>query len=807
MEPIERFRQTPGGDLAARVAELPPASGSFERVFTWEQAVRVLRKRGRMMVLVAVALTLAVAVYAVTLKNVYQPIARIEVDSMDSGLRTLQEIQYSSGVPDQDYLETQAEILRSQALAVRVIRALHLDRNAEFVGASNGAPPAPPAPVRQRSAQASAVLQDQFDLAERTAAESAALGQLQANLVVTPIRNSRLIDVSYTSHDPAMAQLIINTIVTTFIDQNYRNRYTSTTEASDWLSAQLNDLRQKVDESTRSVVAYQARYGLVEIGNQDLPQSQLMGELNHQLALAQADRIEAEAHGRMIDSGQADALPALREDLLYQNLMTRYAEIQGQLEQARAIYGDENANVKKLLAQSAGMFDQVQAERQVILDRARAALPAAKSREETLLQARDKLRAQMGETSSHFMEFEQLKNEALSNSELYNTLQGRLKEAGIYAGLRSSNIHIVDLAPKLLVATGPHRVFIVVVGAFFSCLFAVVLGLLQESFENTIRTPDDIRECVGLPSLAMLPSMGWSRNWAKGLLGSGSGATPQLTRAIAKPLPQDAQLADCEGMRGLRTSLSVLASRAGVPPCVVLVSSSLIGEGKTTVATNLAISFAQRGRTCLLIDADLRRPRVAEFFGLPSEPGLSDLLNGRATPEGALQQVPQIPGLTILPCGRAEADPADLLSEARMQALLRLVKDKFDFIVIDSPPVIPFSEARLLSLASDAVVLVGRYGFTTRRAMSRGTELLEEVRAPIAGVVLNDMDLNSADYHYYNYGFSRGAYGRLENESRRATANAATSDRGEAESNGQARPEAAPPDKRGPDDQSKGAHA
>jgi len=158
----------------------------------------------------------------------------------------------------------------------------------------------------------------------------------------------------------------------------------------------------------------------------------------------------------------------------------------------------------------------------------------------------------------------------------------------------------------------------------------------------------------------------------------------------------------------------------------------------------------------LLIDGDLRRPRIAEAFGLNSAPGLSDILTGAAQPESTIVNTKQVPGLSILPSGRAEQDPAGLLTVEHMQDLLRTVKHKYDVIVVDSPPVIPFSDARLLALVSDAVIFVSRYGFTTRRAITRGAQLLEEVRAPMAGVVLNGIDLASADYHYYNYGFSRG---------------------------------------------------
>jgi capsular exopolysaccharide synthesis family protein len=723
-------------------------------MFTWEQAVRVLRLRRTMILSVALILIAATVAAAFLLKNVYQPTARIEIDPLEAGIKTLQEIETTNGASDQDYLETQVQILQSEALAMRVIRALHLDRNLEFVAHRDflkfgqaGANAA----TNVSAEQSTGFLREQFDLADRSTLEALALKTFQWRLSVSPIRNSRLIEVSFTSHDPQLARLITNTLVTQFIDQNYKTRYSSTMEASDWLSSQLDTLRQNVEKSTQAVADFENQYGLVESEDRDVPMSQLMAEENHQLSDAQATRIEAEAYVRMIGHGQSDSLPALRDDLVYQNLLTRYAELRSQLAQARIVYGDENSNVKRLEGESAEMSSQVEDERARVVNRSLSSLEAARAREKMVMQSRDKLLAQMGAVSSHLMQHQLLKSEVLANAELYNTLRGRLSEAGIYAGLRSSNIHIVDLAPKLITATAPHRFFLITIGTLASCMFALVLAFVLEGFENTVRAPDDVRNWVGLPALAMLPKID---PVASQLQGMGRKDFRGIGNFTAQKRFQNAPLAQSEPIRNLRTSL--LLARTEAPPRVVLVSSAMVGEGKTTVAVNLATAFAQRGRTCLLIDADLRRPRISQVFGVAASPGLGDLLNGAAKIETAVGAAPSVPGLFLLTSGRSDSDPTDSLSAERMRLVLEAVKYKFDFIVIDSPPVIPFSDARLIALLADVVVLVARYGYTTRRALTAGVKLFEEIHAPIQGVVVNDIDVKSPDYHYYSYGISRG---------------------------------------------------
>ena len=749
----------------APMAQLFPLQQE-ERVFMWEQAVRVLRKNRRFALFCAVILTTSVVIGAISMKDVYQPVARLQIDPLNSGIRSPQEVEETRSTDTQDYLETQAQILRSDALAISVIRALHLDKNTEFVDKRDQAQLGHLQDAKKQGGSQpvkdTSFLQEQFDLADRTSAESIALGAFHQRLTVHPVRNSRLIEVSFQSHDPRLAQLATNTLVTQFIDQNYRHRYATTMQASEWLSTQLNALRSKVEEANQAVTDYQKRYGLVESDDRDVPLAQLMGEVNHQLSDAQANRIEAEAYVRMIDLGQSEAIPAVRDDQVYQNLMTRYADVRAQLAQARTVYGDENSNVKKLENESNELGAQVEAERMRMVSRVRTSFAAARNREDMMLAAREKLRAQMGDASSHMVAYRVLRNEAMAKAELYNVLQARLKEAGIYAGLRSSNISVVDLAARLPKPTGPPRGLIIAAGTIVSGLLAVLLAFVRESFNNTVRTPDDVKDWTGLPSLGMLPTIdkvehaGIKRlSSARRLVGlaDSSGAN-----GFSKILLTRSHTAEAEAMRDLRTGL--LFCRSGAPPRVILVSSSSANEGKTTIAVNLAMVLAQRGKTCL-VEGDLRKPMFANALGLASKAGLSQVLCGAASLDNALASVQENLSLRVLPCGPPIPNPEALIDSEHMRALVIALRDKFDYVVIDSPPVIPYSDARILSTFADVVILVGRYGLTTRRAIARCAEILEEVGAPLIGVVLNDIDLESPDYHYYNYGYSRIMSGKL----------------------------------------------
>ncbi|MGO9589666.1 MAG: GumC family protein [Candidatus Acidiferrales bacterium] len=720
--------------------------------FTWEQALRVVTKNIVFSLIFVVLATAAVATVAFMMKDFYQPVARVEIDPVSSGMKTLGEIQWNTDSNDENYVETQTQLLQGDSLAVGVIRALRLDQNPEFVGkaakssgqmAGSGAQGKPALPAGE------AYLQDEFELANRTPLESIALSSFAKRLSVNTIHNTRVVEISFSSRDPQLAQNVLNTLVTQYLEQNFRMRHTASMQASEWLASQLDDLERQVVEANAAVTDYQKEYGLIELDDRDVPTGQLMYEVNHELSQAEANRIEQEAYVKMIDEGQGNSVPAVRDDQLYQTLMARYDDVGAQLARARSVYGDENSVVKKLQDESGELSTQVEAERNRMVSQVKTSYAASREAEQMLLASREKLRAEMGDASSHMTEFRLLKNQAVANSELYNTLKGRLVEAGIYAGLKSSNIHVVDLAPKLPKPSGPHRTLIIAMGFAVNCVLAVILSFVKESFNNTVRTPDDLRAWVGLPSLAMLPPI-----QLNGSDGNGHGSTLRTFgngRKTGSKI-QFARLHTVEGeaMSDLRT---VLMLSPHTRPRVILVTSAVTGEGKTTVAMNLAIAFAQCGNTCL-VDGDLRQPEIAKAFGLSNETGLQSVLAGSSSLDSALVSAPAVPSLSLLTVTGLAANPIDLIASEKMRSLAADLRNRFDYVVIDSPPVIPYSDARILSSYADVVILVGRYGLTTRRAITRAAQLLDEVNAPVAGVVVNGIDVASPDYRYYNYGYT-----------------------------------------------------
>lgn len=749
-----------GSALPIRTPVTRAYSSYVANPYNWEQVLRVLRKNRGYVAALTLVITGLVVGYAYHLKNLYAPVARLQIDPPGSAVLSLRDAD-AAGENDQEYLETQSQILQSDELATRVIRSLRLDLNKEIVGAKNlaryaNAASGPANDPRHEVDEDS--LEEQFRAADRTPLETIALREFRSRLNVGIVRGSRLVEVSFASNDPRLAQQVTNNLVSQFIDRHFKTRYATTMQASDWLLGQLSDLRRHVEESNQAVVAYQKRHGLVEEDEKEGPTSQLVSGISRQLAEAQADRIQAEAYVRMINGGQADSLPQLHQSPVYQNVTSQYAEASARLAEARAIYGEENNNYKKLLNEVNELAAQREAEKVRITDQLRTAYAAASEREQLMSASMAHLKLRMGDMSEQMVRYHVLKDEARANADLYNTLLGRLKEAGLYAGLKSSNIRVVDPASVLDKPTSPHRSLIVVMGSILGMIFGVVVAFLKEGMDNTIRTPDDVAEWTGLPSIGMVPLFSSPTSSSNGNGAPASGGklfafhreTNGHLGQIPKLLPTRSYAVESEAFREMRTSVLHLSGETA--PRTILVTSPAAGEGKSTVAINLAIALSQKGNTCLM-DADLRQPMISRVFNCPPANSWLYVFSGLRT----MDQVLVSPGpanFSLLTSGLKPANPGEMIGSEKMEALLSELKSRFDYVVIDSSPSIPFSDSRELSPLVDGVLLVGRYGLTTRRAMTRCAEGLQEIGARILGVVVNGMDFSSVDYRYYNFGHS-----------------------------------------------------
>jgi polysaccharide biosynthesis transport protein len=744
------------GELSQPAAILPPARGGGERwpshrgerwpshpqpapqARDWQRAVRTLKRHWRLSALFAGATFALVAVATLLMKPVYESTARIEIDPPGAELFSLQATRFG-GMGDNEYLETQAQNLQSDQLAVTVIRKLRLDRNPIFVGETDDV-------VQASSGSVSGAASSVDDSEQYSSAERRALLSFRQRLVVRRDTGSRLIYVSFASPDPKLSADVTNTLLRSYIDHVFKTRHDAILQSTEWLSKQLDDIRQKMEDSNRALAEFQKSTGIINLDEGSSSFGQRMAELNKQLTEAQAQRIELGAFLDNVTDNNGKRLPQVGNNPVVQGLTSRLGEVRSELAMARVIYGDKHPNVQKLQNQADALQAQIDEQRATILAGLKTSYNAAKAREQ-------KMSGEMNLTSKQLNQLAQyasLKKEAEADAALYNGLYSRIKEAGIAAAGKASNIRILDHAQILDTPTKPKVQQNLLFGMLAGVIGGIMLAFLKDAFDDHIRTPEDIKKWTGLSNITIVPQIVSDQSRAANFLSlrNGGSSIPQ-TFVLGRPDSPEA-----EALRALKTSL--MLSQAGKPLQALLIASSSPGEGKSTVAINLAIALARHGRTCL-VDADLRGADLADAFQLSPEHGLCDVLAGSIRLDDAFQKIADT-DLVLIPAGRSGIDSAQLLSPEKARHLVGQLRSHFEFVVIDSPPLLAYTEGMLLSPTVDGVVLVGRSGASTGEAMARSVEILQQVHAaPIVGIVLNAAKADAVGYEMYRYKQKRRA--------------------------------------------------
>jgi len=709
----------------------------------------VLRKHQWLITFFLLAVVSIVTIATFRMQPIYEATARVEVDRDTPNAFRFNDSDQGGAYEDlEDYIVTQSKILQSETLAMQTVKSMGLDHLPEF-----GGRPGKPEKAELAGSDASMM-------------RPPALGAFLVSLSVKRVPNSRLLDVTFETTDPILAARVVNAHLNNFIEQNFRSRFDAATQASNWMAGQLNEMKIKVENAEDARLEYERENQIWTIDEKNDISSQKLADLDKQLTQAEAERIEKEAVYQLAQSGNYDAIAAVRESVVIQDILKQQTALSAQYTDAVSQYGPKFPKVLRIQAQLKDLDQLITREKLNIGNQVEADYRGARQRELLLKKALDEQKAEVNKTAEKLVQYNILKREADTNKQLYDGMLQKLKEAGITAGLRSSNIRIVDPA---LIPSGPSRpdkTQNILLSIMVGLIGGIGLALLREYLDNTVKTPDDIETLVRLPSLAVVPALTSSNGERRGRF-SKLLKTPVVTSAagraelISHNMPQSQM---SEAFRALRTSL--LLSQADHPPQVILMTSALPREGKTTAAVNLAVTLAQLGDKTLLVDADLRKPGINRALSLVDgkHAGLSSYLAGVSSLDLITVPHPAITNLEAIPTGPIPPNPADLLSSRRLTELIAELRTRDEFVVIDSPPIMAATDAVILSVLVDGVLLVVRSGETPKEAFTRTRDLLVSVKCHMLGVVLNAVDSSSPDYYYsYRYyPYSYGGYGREE---------------------------------------------
>src|SRR5215204_5638605 len=749
---------------------------------------RAIRKRLWLVLGMIALVTMLAIVYVARKPDFYEAQARVQVDLEETGTLVNNSRPLYGPTDDPIYFNTQLQILVSPGLMRRVVRTLDLEHNPDFFKGNPaqrqstwqtlrrmvglGSKPQEPGhktldqlPLTTTVAQATA--REDLNEAKRLAPY---VNTILSGLKVDPVKENRgyyketrLIDIQYTHTAPEVTSKVVNAIAETYVFTNLEKRTEANSTTGDFLQKRIAELQQQIRTSEERLVNYAKNNQIISLDpNQNTVVERLAG-LNQQLLQAENERKTAEAAHNAAKS--PDAANALADDGAKQNNEVEAKLIE--LKQKRALLlvdaTEEAPEVKEVDQQIGELDKQLKDLRSrksaTLLTNLNTRYQQALQREQSLRKAFEQQRAQTLSQNEAAINYRIIQQEIETNKSLLNGLLQGAKENDVVLAGKPNNISIVDYALTPDSAVGPNRARTVIAAFFLSIGLGLGLALFFEYLDDTVHSTEEVERVLHLPALAVIPSIGGGtrRRVMSGSMalqkqnGNGSGHSELLMNVDGRsPL--------AEAYRHLRTS--VLLSTAGRAPKSLLVTSSLPGEGKTTTAVNTAISLAQTGASVVIIDADMRRPRLQSIFDMHGQLGLSSILSSDANEDDMLSMVraDQESGLSVLTSGPIPPNPAELLGSDQMRRLIATLQANYTHVVVDSPPVSSFTDGVLISTMVDGVLLVVHGGRSSRHIVRRSKQLLSDVGAKIFGVVLNNVNLHSHDYYYYQSYYGQKYY-------------------------------------------------
>ena len=722
---------------------MPPDPQRPIAAATWHptEYLRVLSKRRGVAIPALVLVFLAGAVSSLRTTPLFQASTQILVEKDARRATSIESVLAEREAWYEDaFYATQTRVLQSRQLALRTIEALDREGKPEKVPPPSRVSLNPAAWASRGAAAVRGVLGGAPAAPAATgadAAQSARVDRFLQSLQVVPVRMSALVDLRFRSPDAEYAARAANMLADQYIRHSLELRVDASKEANEWLSGQLDELRRKVADSDRALQEFKERNRAVSLDDRQNIVVQKLTALNQQLTDARIARFDREArYQQLVDlrrRGQPlDAFPAVMDSGVVQQLKRDLAEQQArQADLRRQEFGENYGPLKAVTAQVAVTEQRLAAEIDRIAEAVRAEFEGARAKEDAMAQALETQKNEALGLDRHAIEYAQLEREAASNRQLYENLLRLASETSISNEFKGSNIQIVDPAEVPRAPVLPNTRRDLVLALLGGLAAALLLAFGVEYFDSRIKSPEEIRTHLGLPFLGILPIAPGSEQ-------------AQEAPLLAEPVPA----AFAEAIRAVRTA--VIFSSADPGTRSVVVTSTGPGEGKTVVSSSLAISLAQAGQRTLIVDADLRRPRLHEALGRSAEPGLSNVLIGDVPLSDALRAT-SVAKLSMLSAGHVPPNPAELLGSTRYLALVDELKRRYDWIVFDAPPVMPVTDAALIARPAGGVLFVVGSEMTPRQGAQTALEHLRAANARFVGAVLNRVNLRRHAYYYAPY--------------------------------------------------------
>jgi succinoglycan biosynthesis transport protein ExoP len=695
--------------------------------------------RRKWIVISCLAITVVtVAIASLLMSRIYKAEATIEIAPDNPKITTFQDVVELDTQHQQtdSFYETQYKLIESRSLAQEVISALKLDLHPEFAS-------------EEKNSGFISFVKDKIDgilsagekkpdpkeiERERLAKKEELVDAFLDRLKVEPDKRSRLVQISFESSYPELSAKVANTLADKYIGWSVERKLSATKAARQFLQKQLVEVKAKLERAEEDLNAFAKSADIVtpvDDENFNLTYKQL-ADLNDALSSAETAKLKKEALYREVEAGNYSYIPQVISDRAIQDLNEEYTKLKAEYDNMSVLFGHNYPEIKQLAAQLGRLDSDIKGRTNAIAESIKTDYQAASRRENILRERTEEQKAMVAGLNDKTVQYRILEREVETNKSIYESLLQRLKETEVTSGIRASNIQVVDYASIPILPYKPKIALNMVLAVLMGLLGGIFLAFVFEHFDSSIRDEEELKRRFSLPFLGAIPL-------------AGDNELKELERVVF----ESPKSIVSEAFRVIRTS--ILYSSSESPPRTLLVTSTQPFEGKTTSASNLALSFTQSELKVIIVDADLRRPRLHEIFvSNGNSSGLSTYLVGKKDLSGVINRT-SMDGLDVIYSGPIPPNPAELLGSKKMRELIEGLLERYDQVILDAPPVTGFADSRLLSSAVDGVMLVTSIGITQRQTLSASIGDILNVKGRIIGVIVNRIESRRSKYVYEYY--------------------------------------------------------
>lgn len=738
--------------------------------------LRVILKRRWTIITVFFVVLITVLIQTYTATPIYETTTRLIIEKENPNVVSFQEVM-TIDASDSDYYQTQYKIIESRSVARDVIGRLRLNESEEFY----------PKPKDDFISNLKRSIQETIDYWKESVAsllktedvqqpedsestievtdstkeetkDTALVSAFLGRIIISPIRNSRLVDVGFRAKDPKLAAKIANTLAKAYVDQNLEIKLRAVKDAVRWLQNRIDEERKKVENAELALLRYKEKQGIITDFSDDAETitAEKLANLNELVVDSERKRVEAETRYKeaIALSGtpdMLDSIPEVMNNVLIRQIKTIEVELYKDMSELSKKYGQKHPQMVAIESELKTVQKRKQQEINRVINSLKNEYRVALASEKSLKAALANQKKESLDLNQKAIKYGVLWREVESARQMYELLINRFKETSLTEDMRTGNIRIVDRAEVPLRPVLPKRRLNIILAIIVGLVTGIGLAFFFEYLDNTIKLPEDIKRYLNVPYLGPVPAIALKEN--------GNPADEIAEELVTFHSPKSTA---SEAYRGIRTG--ILFSSAEHQPQVISVTSSGPEEGKTLTLINLAVTMAQSGSKVIILDCDMRKPRLHALFGVSREIGMSNILVGGSSVKDAIKNT-EIPNLDIIPCGPIPPNPSEILGSKRMESVLELLGKNYTRILLDSPPVTAVTDAVVLAKAVDGVLVVVRAGETPREIVQNGVENLRGVNANILGAILNGVNMGKDGYDYYQYYYYY--YGEDEKKSKK----------------------------------------